>query len=81
MSNLGLQNVRALTCAHMVHDCGLQTDNYQQFDEHIALFVARVRERAYRYLYGPRPAFLGPLSWILTFQVFAISTIWYISVS
>jgi hypothetical protein len=65
----------------MVHDCGLQTDNYRQSDEHIALFIARVRERTYRYLYGPRPAFLAPLSWILTFQVFVISTIWYLWVS
>ena len=81
MSNPGLQNVRVLTYAHMVHDCGLQTDNYRQSDEHIALFIARVRERMHRYLYGPRPAFLAPLSWVLTFQVFAISTIWYMSVS
>jgi len=47
----------------------------------VALFIARVRERAYRFLYGPRPAFFAPLSWILTLQVFAISAIWYISVS
>jgi len=49
-------------------------------DEHIALFIARIRERMNRYLYGPnRPAFLAPLNWILTIQLFAISTIWYIS--
>ncbi|KAN0107587.1 hypothetical protein V8E52_010002 [Russula decolorans] len=48
-------------------------------DEHIALFIARVRERTHRYLYGPRPAFIAPLSWILTIQVFWISTIWFIS--
>jgi len=35
----------------------------------------------YLYLYGPRPGFLAPLSWVLTFQVFAISAIWYIWVS
>jgi hypothetical protein len=81
MSNPALQNVRALIYAHTVHGCGLQTDNYRQSDEHMALFIARVRERMYRYLYGPRPAFLAPLSWILTFQVFAISSIWFISVS
>ena len=86
MSNPGLQNVRALTYAHMVLDSldrGLQTDYYPQADEHIALFIARVRERIYRYLYGPRPAFqvLAPLSRILTIQVFVISTIWYLWVS
>jgi hypothetical protein len=82
MSNPGLPNVRALTYAHIVQGYGLQADNYRQSDEHIALFIARIRERMNRYLYGPnRPAFLAPLSWILTFQLFAISTIWYISVS
>ena len=81
MSNRGLQSVCALTYAHMGHDCGLPTDNYRQSDEHIALFIARVRERTYRYLYGPRPAFMAPLSWILTFQIFVISTIWFFSVS
>ncbi|KAI0277746.1 hypothetical protein BGY98DRAFT_1097197 [Russula aff. rugulosa BPL654] len=53
---------------------GLQTS-----DEHVALFIARVRERIYRYLYGPRPAFLAPVGWVLTFQVSAISAMWYIS--
>jgi hypothetical protein len=81
MSNRGLRSVRALTYAHMVPDCGLQTNNYRQSDEHIALFIARVRERTHRYLYGPRPSFIAPLSWILTIQVFWISTIWFISVS
>ena len=50
-------------------------------NEHTALFIARVRERMRRYIHGPKPAFLVPLSWILTLQVFAISIIWYISVS
>lgn len=81
MSNPGVQKVRALTYTRMVHDYGSQTDNYRQSDEHVALFIARVRERIHRYLYGPRPAFLAPLGWILTFQVFVISTIWSISVS
>ena len=86
MSNPGLQSVRALTYAHMVLDSldrDLQTDYYSQADEHIALFIARVRERIYRYLYGPSQAFqfLAPLSWILTIQVFVISTIWYFWVS
>jgi hypothetical protein len=82
MSNPSIQAVRARSYAHMVHDFGSQTDNYRQpADEHVALFIARVRERVYRYIYGPRPAFLAPLSWILTFQVFAISSIWYIYVS
>jgi hypothetical protein len=82
MSNPGLQNVRALMALDSL-DRGLQTDYYPQSDEHIALFIARVRERTYRYLYGPKPAFqvLAPLSWILTLQIFAISTIWYIWVS
>lgn len=57
----------------------MSNPSLQNSDVHIALFIARVRERVYRYLYGPRPAFLAPLSWILTFQVYAISTIWYIS--
>jgi hypothetical protein len=86
MSDPGLQSVRALTYVHMVLDSfdrGLQTDYYPQADEHVALFIARVRERIYRYLYGPRPAIqvLAPLSWILTIQVFVISTIWYLWVS
>jgi hypothetical protein len=44
-------------------------------------FIARIKERVYYYLYGPKPAFLAPLSWILTLQVFAIRVIWYLSVS
>jgi hypothetical protein len=79
MSNPRPQNVRGLTNARLVHDCGLQTEQPKP-DAHIALFIARVRERTSRILYGPRPAFLAPLGWILTLQVFAISTIWYISV-
>ncbi|KAF8464749.1 hypothetical protein DFH94DRAFT_848831 [Russula ochroleuca] len=51
----------------------------QNPNEHAALFIARVRERIHRYIHGPKPAFLVPLSWILTLQIFAISTIWYFS--
>jgi hypothetical protein len=81
MPNPRPQNVRGLIHARMVHDCGLQTDNCQQSDEHIALFIARVRHRMDRYLNGPKPAFLAPLSWILTLQIFAISAVWYIWVN
>ncbi|KAI0296838.1 hypothetical protein BC826DRAFT_186472 [Russula brevipes] len=42
-------------------------------------FIARIKDRVYYYLYRPKPAFLVPLSWILTLQVFAISVIWHIS--
>ncbi len=75
------QNVRGLIHARTVHDFGLQTDNCQQSDEHIALFIARVRNRVDRYLYGPKPAFLTRLSWILTLQMFVISAVWYIWVN
>jgi hypothetical protein len=82
MSDPGLQTVRALTYAHTCMIVAYpQTHNHRQSDEHVALFIARVRERIYRYLYGPRPAFLAPVGWVLTFQVSAISTMWYISVS
>ncbi|KAI0255211.1 hypothetical protein BJV78DRAFT_1178347 [Lactifluus subvellereus] len=39
--------------------------------------LSRLKERIYHYLYGPKPAFLTPLSWILTLQLFTISVIWY----
>ncbi len=81
MPNPRPQNVRGLIHACMVHDCGLQMDNCQQSDEHIVLFVARVRNRVGRYLYGPKPAFLAPLSWILTLQIFVIRAVWYIWVN
>ncbi len=55
--------------------------DYRQSDEEIVLFIARVRERVYRYLRGPKPAYLHPLSWVLTFQIFTISIIWYLSAS
>lgn len=46
------------------------------------MFIARVRERVHRYLYGPgRPAFLAPLGVFLTFTMFAIHMTWTILVS
>lgn len=85
MSNPRPQKVRGLIATHARLVLDRTYNNIfkqpQQPDEHIALFIARVRERVYRLLYGPKPAFLAPLGWILTFQIFAISTIWYLSVS
>ncbi|KAF8462332.1 hypothetical protein DFH94DRAFT_678856 [Russula ochroleuca] len=54
-------------------------EHITQPNKHTASFIARVREHIHRYIHGPKPAFLVPLSWVLTLQIFAISTIWYFS--
>jgi len=41
--------------------------------------VFQVRERIHNALSGSNAIFLGPLSWVLTLQIFAISLIWWIS--
>ncbi len=54
----------------------------RQSDMELVLFIARrVRERVYRYLRGPKPAYLRPLSWILSFQIFTITIIRYLLAS
>jgi hypothetical protein len=40
-----------------------------------------VKERIHHTLSASNLAFIGPLSWILTLQIFAISAIWWIAVS
>lgn len=39
----------------------------------------RARQHIHDIIYEPKPALLQLLSWVLTLQIFAISTIWYIT--